>query len=470
MKRKFFTVLLAVLLAMLLSSCGMSTKDFEKEGNNLVIILNNHANARRYTEQIVNRDIKPLLMDAITYDCSGSDYTATLNVSIIIADGRPVSEVITRTYKEEIKELELTETATYAEKAVREGEDMVDKVIDFILESDLRAVEEGTNLPSALAEAARILNAAPGAQNHIYIYDTGVVTEGKFAMGTDEGQLNIQKGTAEEVLDRVDPGAFPVLEDIYVHFYGIGDVCVGQKDMREYDQSDFETCFLNFWTEFFERCGVDQDHLNDGKALTYAATGHVSLSMLWDVEENAYPYVRNVPFYVTPNPVVNDGEGEGEDSQPEEKLPINLSASELGGFKGDSAEFKHPEQARAALQSYYEYALKEVAEHPELKIYVVGSRAITVEGQNFKDDPTSRKRAIAISELLQEMFGISAEQIVEIDAGVQRFSWSSEAKEFVNGVKDPAAQAEHRVVTLIPDTENNASRIAELDHEEDIAP
>ena len=213
------------------------------------------------------------------------------------------------------------------------------------------------------------------------------------------------------------------------------------------------------------RCGVDRSHINNGEGLNYAAIGDAENAMLWDVDVDPYPYVRNVPFYESPNPVVDDEEVVNED-----KKPVNLSASELGGFKGDSAEFKHPDQARAALQSYYEYALKEVAEHPELKIYVVGSRAITSEGQDFVDDKVSRSRAIAISELIQEMFGISAKQIIEIDAGVQRFSWSSDAKEFVNGKVNSAAQAEHRVVTLIPATENNMSRIAELADEEDLLP
>ena len=73
------------------------------------------------------------------------------------------------------------------------------------------------------------------------------------------------------------------------------------------------------------------------------------------------------------------------------------------------------------------------------------------------------------------MFGIPAEQIVEIDAGVQRFTWSSKAEEFPGGKWREgsaleAAQAEHRVVTLIPATDNNQSRLDELAHEQDICP
>ena len=135
MKRRILMAVTAVLIAMFLCSCGMSDKSFEKKGNNVVVILNDHANAFRYTEQTVERDIKSLLMDAITYEIIGSEYVATLNVSIIIPDGKPVREKITYTFQEDIRELEMTETATYAEKAVREGEDLVDKVIDFILSS-----------------------------------------------------------------------------------------------------------------------------------------------------------------------------------------------------------------------------------------------------------------------------------------------------------------------------------------------
>ena len=157
-------------------------------------------------------------------------------------------------------------------------------------------------------------------------------------------------------------------------------------------------------------------------------------------------------------------------------LSIQAVALGLGGFKGDKAEFRNEPQARSALQSYYEKALKVVKENPQVKLYIVGSRAITSpEDPLFQDHETSASRAIAVSELIQEMFGIPAEQIVEIDAGVQRFSWSSKAEEFPGGKWREgsaleAAQAEHRVVTLIPATDNNQSRLDELAHEQDICP
>ena len=185
--------------------------------------------------------------------------------------------------------------------------------------------------------------------------------------------------------------------------------------------------------------------------------------------------MRNVPFYEVPVKIP-DPTDPTEPAEPDDEPPVSLSASELGGFKGDKADFRNEAQARAALKSYYEKALKVVKEHSDVKLYVVGSRAITSpDDPLYKDHETSASRAIAVSKLIQEMFDIPAEQIVEIDAGVQRFTWSSKAEEFPNGkwregAELEAAQATHRVVTLIPATENNQSRLEELKDEQDICP
>lgn len=488
MKKRIGALLLAVVLVLGLCACSMSDKVFVKEGIHVVVILGNHANANHFHESMISEKLHGLLVDALSYYKDGEDYVAKLNVSVIISDGKPTRELLMEEYinrKDEvvIQELLLIDDATYAEKAISEGEDIVERVEEALLSDNLRAKDEGVDLLAAISEAARILRSEPGAENHIFIYDTGVVTEGKMAMGTDADQLDIQKGEVDDVLNKLGESAMPNLENIKVHFYGLGDVCVGQKDMREFGDEEFQSRFVEFWTKFFERCGVTKENLNQGKPLTYSAIGLEGSAMLWDYEgdeenkDQYYPKVRNVPFYEIVRETENNDEEDGQGgSEEKEVTPINLSASELGGFYGDyegqdPGKFKNPDQAIAALKSYEEYALKQIRENPELKLYVIGSRAMTSSGDDMKDDKASKARAISVSKLLQEQFGIPAEQIVEIDAGVQRFSWSSKKQEFTKGKgPDKTAQAEHRVVTLIPATENNMERIAELEGEQDLCP
>lgn len=448
MKKKWFWAVVMLMLFLLSASgCTISDKEYVHEGNSLVIIVGNHANANRYDEQLVTKDIYNLLTDSVSFSIDGDDYIASLNVAIIVSDGNPTrANIVLDGY-----EVELVTEAKSAEKGIRNAEDMIEDVVDFLLENSLRADDPEVDLPAAISEAARILRQNPGAEDHIFIYDTGIVTSGVMAMGSGTGQLDIQKGTVTDVLAQLPSGAFPDLSDIYVHFYGLGDVCIGQKDMRSYGAADFEARLVELWESFLDRCGAVQ--MNQ---LVFAPISHSP--MLWDTEEDPYPFVRNVPFY--------DSDAWLESPPLPDLLPVNLTSSELGGFRADSSEFRDSEQAKLALDSYFHTTLWPLLARPELKLYVVGFRAKTMPGQDLKDDPLSAARALAISDLIQELYKIPAEQIIEIDAGVQRFSWSSSAEEFPNGegdyYVDREAQAMHRMVSLIPSTENNMPLIQEL--------
>ena len=467
MKIRALIALLLVLGLLFLGGCGGS-EAFEQEGCALVIILGNHANANRYEDDVITQDVAALLKNAATRQIVDGKYTASLEVSVIISDGVPTREALVYGSfdddpdNDEVLEMNVTELAP--EKCQRELNYLIADIQDILLSDGLRATDEGANLPAAIREASRILHSSNNANKKIFIYDSGIVTEGKMAMGVGENHLDIQSDTAINVLDQVDPCFFPDLSGIDIEFYGLADVCDGQKDIRDMENTELENQFIAIWEAFFERCNAKSVN-----ALKISAKG--SKPMLWDLEEEYHPYpkVRNVPFY---EPVHNSATDEG-------PTFTNLSASELGGFGASSAEFLDKEQAKATLNSYYEGFLRVVKEDPDMQLYIVGSAAKREPSSAEVDRDVSRDRAIAVSKLIQEMFGIPASQIVEIDAGVQRFSWSDPTEEFPNG-KMPTTPAEkedmakrqalHRVVTLIPSTEGNRSLIAELDHEVDILP
>ncbi len=465
MKQKLLALAMSLILALGLCACGSAKADFPNEGNALVIILGNHANANRCDSKTITKELMPLVEKCSTRWVDGEDYHVELKVSVLVSDSNPAIETIEDNYKGQVYTAELTFDSKTPEKSMKELRELYDIVEAALQNSEgFRADDPGADLPTAIAEAQLILKANPGKENHIFIYDTGIVTHGPMAMGSGEGQLNVQSGTAKEVLNKVKDSAFTDLSGIKVHFYGLGDVCIGQKDMRDFraEDPDFTSRMEQFWMGYLERCGAELMN-----TITYTPSSEdTSRAMLWDVETDPYPEVPNVPFVniVPPEPV--------DEEQETVIAPISLTSSELGGFKGDSAVFKNKDRAIAALRSY-ETTLLSIKNDPSLQLYVVGSRAMTSPKDDFVDHETSRGRALAVSDLIQELFGIPASQIVEIDAGVQRFSWSSDAEEFPGG-KDPgpeakeAAQAQHRVVTLIPST--NADQIQELGTETDIRP
>lgn len=481
MKKINILALLAALV-LLLCGCGMSDDNFVQDGSAAVLILNNCANSNRYDTETIENSMHEVLERAVTRSIdSDGRYCVELNVDVIISDGIPTREKLVM----DGTELWMTDDAPYAEKALERAEYLLEDFESFLLSDSLRAKDNGTNLVGAIEEAVRILKLSDAKEKCIYIYSSGIETEGVMAMGVDADQIDIQAGEVEDVIKQI--GTLPNLEGIRVYFYGLGDVCVGQKDMRADannqkkpgDISNFEQRLVDVWTAFFTASGVSPENLNDGKGLFMAPKGNSP--MVSKASGGSYPDVRNVPFYEiiqepAPNEQANTPSG-----------ALTLSAGELGGFKGDAATFNNPEQAAAALRSYYDYALKAVEEDPALKLYVVGSRAKTrLDWDNthtvlnvLMDHDTSASRAIAVSNLITELFDIAPEQIVEIDAGTQRFTWSSPDEEYPDGVyiaeadEDDAfyaRQAAHRVVTLIPATENNQNLIAELAHEQDINP
>lgn len=446
-KRLTALMILAAMLVGLLAGCGMSESEFFHDGDALVIIVGNHANAHRYSETELDALLGDKLEASITRTKEGDDYCIRANVSIIVADGDPEQAYVT--FDDEV--VELSAKAKSIEKVMYEQEYILQDIKDYLLSDELRADDPEVDLLAAIAEAEIILRNYPEeTRKHMVIYDPGITTAGFLNMNN----IDIQYGSVDQVLERLPDGAIHNLSGINVTYGGLGNVCLEQSDMRQ--DSTFRTRLESLWNAYFKLCDADLTG-----SIKYAQEGDNPMLYVDPNDETeqaaqsqgavgeadaGYPYVSPVPFKLSEKEVIEQiVEGNSE-------TPIILSTVALG-FKGDSAEFRSPETAEKALKSYDD-VFKLLKEHPEITIYVVGSKAKTIPDEAVVDDQLSKNRSQAVANLIQKMYGFSADQVQPIAAGTTVFSWR-DAVEFPDGTwasRDPMAQKENRVVAIIPST------------------
>ena len=428
--------------------CGCSLWEEEtlepKTGGAMVVIVGRHANARMYSKEMISNYVLSKIDDCTTITKQGSKYVADVNVSIIVSDGDPmVTEIMYRG-----KTISLHFERNNVSNLLNDLDDAKFYLEEFLMSDDLRADDPEVDLPAAISEASLILHNEPTDEKYMVILDTGIVTAGYVNMN----ELNIQKGTIDEVLDQLAEGAYPDLNGIQVSFYGIGNVGTGQNDAVCKD-SVFRKRLVNFWTAYFSRC-ADICPLTN----TLQFVNSNGVEMIHDEEaaagEKNYPKVSNVPFVISQNTLEKDDTI----SDPGDDV-ITMNSLELD-FKANSWQFNNEEKAREELRSYgqtFAY-LKEQGE----KIYVVGSIAKTKPTTNRTESEVSRKRAEAVKKLIVSEYGIAADLVVVIDGGSREFTWR-DAKEFPDGTeasRDPAAMQKNRLVAIIPESLSEA--VAEL--------
>lgn len=449
-------LLLIVMLVAMMTGCGMSDEEFIQDGDAMVIIIGNHANANRATEDELKELFGDKLEQCMSRYKDGEEYCLKANVSIIVLDGNP--ETVDVVFDGE--KVELKASAMSVEKVMREQEYIIQDIRDFLLEDSLRANDEEVDMLAAIAEAKIILDQynRKDMEKHIVIYDSGISTDGFFDMRKN----NIQNGTVGQVLERLPDGAKYDLTGITITFGGLGNVAGNQMDLRE--DSLFSERLSAVWKEYFLSCNVkaiNPDENGDFNKINFAPkgsspmicveketdTGEGEPSENVDLnEKDYYHFVSAVPFTLSEKVVGEIIEGKGD-------TPIILKSVDMG-FKGDSAEFKDKEQAYSKMDSYKD-VFEEVKKHPEIILYVVGSRAKTTPNEKtLTDDQLSKDRAEAVAKVLRSRYGVPAEQIVIIDAGTQKLSWRN-GVEFPGGTwesKDKVAMMNNRVVAIVPNT------------------
>lgn len=432
--KRLITLLLA--FAMLLSLCGcqggLSGQDSfsEKQGDTMVLIVGRHANARMYSEKVLQDYVLSKLDDCTTYTKNGSKRQAEINLKVIVCDGEP--ELVPIMLGGEKSDLIFT--GTNARKLNQSKSHFEQDLKEFLMSPELRANHEEVDLLKAISLAsdyARI-DAKNGVKTHLVILDTGITTSGYLNMK----KIDIQAGSVDSVLAQLAEGAFYDLSNCELTFWGLGNICVGQKDIG--DDNVYKRRLEDLWISYFAACGIEDPDISfyrdDGTPMVCS-----------EGDASSYLRVSSVPFYPTENVIDSGPGGEGND-------PPILNASELG-FVGGKATFRDPAQAAAAIRSY-KSDLSDYLEDSDTMFYVVGSIAVDVPGFSAETHHLSQERADAVKGLLISELNIPADRITTIDAGTRILPWRN-GVEFPDGTtasRDDEAMQGNRVVAIIPST------------------
>ncbi len=446
MKKVSYMLIISIVCILVLLFSGCNSNDGAKEDDrnvSLVIIAGRHANAKMYTVDMVNR-ARELINDSIVITSSPDGYTAKAQVAVIVSDGSPTKVPVQLNGKEDI----LFRKAPNRSMLQPEIEGIVDDIIEFLCSDELRADDPEVDLLNALNEARKELNTYPNSEPHILILDTGITTAGKLDMRF----VNILEGECADIVEQISDG-IPDLDGVKVTFLNLGNVAEPQSNLGSIPA---EERLEKLWTAIIEDKAkgslTEELHFstNEGEPMRYYE--------IPSDNDPGYEFVSSVLF------VTEDEKGivpeeitirKGKDRPPEipsdEPFIESLLKTAHLGFKPNSAEFiDGKEQAlvvlnaiRGSLEQFLNYKEK------EYPIYVVGSIAKTEPDKCQKHDPISNDRAQKVANLLINDFGVPAERIITIDAGVTKFSWRN-AEEFPDGSTNPNQdnQQQNRVVAI----------------------
>ncbi len=427
-------------------------------GMSCVIIAGRHANANMYSKE----DFHDYLMERIplctTYTRSPEDglFHADIDLAVILCDGKP--EKVPLQYGGEICPLSFT--AESIEELEQTLSDYVYIIEQMLMAPDFRADDEETDLCRAIGIASDIFEETPHKDHSLLILDTGIVSAGAMNMRS----VDIQRGTVESAIGRLPGNAFCDLNGVKIRMVGLGNTATGQKDMST--DEGFCQRLEDFWTAYFHGCGGILEY-----ELRY--TTKLGRPMVHvEEEEDSYLRVSNVPFLPTylvpshsPSTIVGtENPGDAGTAEP----PVNVitpikpegalvfNALELD-FKDGLSEFRDEAAAEKALEGYEPIFLW-LKEHPEIRVYVVGSIAKVTPNAYQPTCSVSRERAQKVRERIISQYGLSEDQVIYKDAGTIDLFWR-EGVEFPDGTmksRDLDAMQKNRIVAIIPDIPGDA--------------
>lgn len=438
--KRIIALLMALILLVtpVLSGCGSSSE--EVRGISLVVILGFHANACRPTSEMLDKaGLTMLIENAIDYYKDSSKYWhAEANIKFILCDGNP--EVVTLKLDGEAINMHYEA----GNKAVLQ-EDMrylANDILDALQSPTLKADDSEVDLLAALSMAGDLLREDPGVQNHIMVIDTGLNTEGALKMQNANVCASIESigssddpdTTAAELVKNLGSGSIADLSNIYVNFYGLGNVDNVTQSIIT-DQTD-KTSLIKFWTAYFDKTGAT--------------------------------LVSDLNFTVNQNgtPMVHNSDGGNDTYLPVSSVPFTTSSYNGGGegitilsfnentldFMPGSEKFRSKQKAIDEITSREAYFEQVDQIDPNAIYYVVGSIAKIDPNRTKEEGSLSLDRAREVAKLMVECCGISSDRIRLIPAGLTVLSWRN-AVEFPNGEKTAETNANmqrNRVVAIVP--------------------
>lgn len=429
---KRLCVLLIVLMLLLpVSGCGDKMEEKQGVPVSLVIIAGRHANANMFTEDMLET-VRFWVNQTIQEKEDSKGYHAEADISIIVCDGDP------RKVPVESDGRNLLKVDAPNSKKYEEGKEKIaDKVIEFLTNEALKADDPEVDLLKAVSQAQDILNSRKNTEHHILILDTGITTSGYL----DMRRVDFINTDTTGVLAAIQEG-IPNLTGTKITFLGIGNVSSNQPELSSKSSKDR---LVTLWTAIFESAGGE---LTD----TLYISENYGSPMEFSEDGTGYPPVGTV-FFPQPDGTISCTEILI-DTKVETAEPIiaaKFHTSDLG-FVPNEATFRDVNQAHHAINTIAP-ELQRFLNETNYKIYVVGSIAKISPDRSDRHNETSKKRAQAVADMLIREYGVPAERIIVIDAGVTEFSWR-------NANEDDGPQQANRVVAII--SENTTDLVQEL--------
>lgn len=437
---KKICTIIAVFYLFTFVACGekAAEESIPNETMSLVIIIGKHANANLLPKQDIKEKVQELIAKTITESKSSSGFKAEAHVSVIISDGRPKAVKMNSSNKDLLS----CSSNNYSD-FVKKKDMLVDNIIDYMLDENMRSDDDEVDLLAAISEAQKILNTDKADKHHIVIIDTGFTTKGRLDMRKPE--CDITKSEISDIIDYVKkgiPDLAPNGNATQVTFIGLGNVASPQDDLND---TELENKMVDLWTSIIEdeACGQLTEQI------TYWPSKGENMIFDEDNPDNGYKYVTVLFKKIIIEPPTPPENGEGVTGV---EHAFSLTSDVLG-FKPDTAIFRDATSANNVFESF-KTDLEEYIENTDGKVYVVGSIARVAVDRTQRTDPLAKKRAEAIAKKLVEDYKIPMDRIVTIDAGVTKFSWRNN-DEFPNGVRDPLAQQKNRVVEILFEQNSN---------------
>lgn len=450
-----FLIMLIAALMLLASGCGNAQSDpADDKPIALVIIAGRHANANMFVESQL-KEARRLIERSIQQEEQSAGYTLRANVSIIVSDGNPELE--------RLGDNLLTGVVSNSTEAEEVRGLLADGIERYICSDEMVANDAEVDLLEAIRLAKKTLQSEKELERHILILDTGITTEGFLNMR----EFEFMDEDVNELLTKLDD-QIPNLTDINVTFLGLGNVAYPQNALSG---NAAEKKLEDLWTGILKEKGhaILTDDIvfwaSEGEPMMYNETPVEGFVNYPNVSPVMFPNMKDghvVPpdvFTLSPKTSDNDEEdGQGDESK--QTLAFALPDAYLG-FKPNSAEFADVNQRNKTLNSIKE-PLENYLNGTNNRIYIVGSIAKTAPDRDWHSHELSKARATAVRDALVNDYGVPADRLVIIDAGVTKFSWR-DAEEFPGGkiTKDtPLNQAKNRVVAIIG--EDMTSLVEEL--------
>lgn len=437
-------LILSIFIICSLVACSSDIENPEGKPIAVSIVLGRHANAKAFSDEYYKKAQE--IVEKAVYGGF---------VSVVINDGEPRRlELKNKNGKAISFEQDANNETIRSKRVLQRSED----IMNFIKDDINRATVPENNLLGAIKEARASLNSANAAgvaDKRIIIMDTGITTAGDFKFQDLAFKSAKKTPSITSIVKELqkNKGILPDLSEIKVQFIGLGDVAAPQA------MNDSDKVFVkDLWKAIFRACGADVDD----NSILIAGIGDASGINSGDTpnespkdgnEGGVFPYVT--PIYFSPL-ILNFGDSTDSDTFTEsDGIPTDTV-----GFKPDSSEFLNADSATYILKPYAEGIQNFLEQNPDEKIYLVGSVAISSEGdfENPKDFVLSNNRAEKVKSTLVENYNLPNERLVTIGLGGM-VPWR--INEFKNGKFIEDIAKKNRAVWILKESSEKYKQIPE---------